>query len=353
MELRQHALRGLLIAALSWVGGGPVGCGTGAAPAGGDRDLPNAQVGPFRVLREGETSRKAPFVFEVGLWRDPDVVDLGAIPGSLSRMYMAGGGEQAGFLACVDLVNAIARPDTVPVRLLEAKETWEQGSLAAPSVLHEDGRFVLYYAAGGCIGRAVSADGLAFAREPATPVFCDAAGPIGSPSVVRAADGTLRMLHDFNGGIVESRSVDGLTWVRGEPILAPSGVAGAYDQTRVGDAFALALTSANGRAIRYVYYTGTASDGLRSIGLAARFGDEGPLERAREPVLSRYEPRSPCALVFDNQTLLYASSRRAEVGNDAPAILAGLAPATFDRPLPKKAVGGAGGAGGAGGDAEP
>lgn len=346
MERRQHAVRGLLIVTLLGLGDTLVGCGTGAAPAGGDRDLPNAQVGPFRVLREGETSRKAPFIFEVGLWRDPDVVDLGSVPGTLARMYMTGGGGNNAFIASVELTNAIARPDTVPARVLAASEAWEQGALAAPSLLHEDGRFVMYYAAGGCIGRAVSTDGLAFTREPATPVFCDAAGPISSPNVVRTADGSFRMLHDFGGAIVESRSVDGLAWVRGEPILAPSGVAEAYDETAVGDAFALWLTSAKGRAIRYVYYTGTASTGLRSIGLAARFGDEGPLERAREPVLSRYEPRSPCALVFGDQTLLYASSRRAEVGNDAPAILAGLAPATLERPLPKvvRPTGGAGGA---------
>lgn len=352
MELRHHALRGLLIAGSALLAGGPLACGTGAAPAGGDRDLPNAQVGPFRVLRAGETTRKAPFVFESGLWRDPEVVDLGAIPGSLTRMYMAGGGEKVGFLAAVDLVDAIARPDTQPVRILEPQEPWEQGALAAPSVLHEEGRFVLFYAAAGCIGRAVSTDGLAFVREPARPVFCDAAGAIGSPSVERAADGTLHMFHDFDGNIVESRSVDGLVWVRGEPVLGPSGVSEAYDETRVGDAFVLPLTSRQGRAIRYLYYTGTNAAGLRSIGLAARFGDQGPFERAREPVLSRYEPRSPCALAFEGQTLLYASSRRAEVGNDQPAILAGLAPATLDRPLPK-AAGGAGGAGGAAGDADP
>jgi hypothetical protein len=284
-------------------------------------------------------------VFESGLWRDPDVVGLGEEPGTLARMYVTGGGEKNAFIAAVDLDRAIARPDSQPIRVLEAAEAWEQGALSAPSVLREEGRFVLFYTAAGCVGRAVSDDGLSFAREPKTPVFCDETAPVGSPNVVRTADGSLRMFCSVGGSIVEARSSDGLSWLRGETVLAPSAIVGAYDESGVGDPFALPVTDKTGRTIRYLYYTAMAASGLRSIGLAARFGDEGPLERGRDPVLTRYEPRSPTALVLPNETLLYASSLRAEVGTTDPAILAGLAPATLERPYGKPGAGGAGGAG--------
>ena len=37
-----------------------IACGTGTPSAGGDHDLPTAVVGPFRVLRVGETPKTAP-----------------------------------------------------------------------------------------------------------------------------------------------------------------------------------------------------------------------------------------------------------------------------------------------------
>jgi hypothetical protein len=315
-------------------------CGTGAAPAGGDQNLPNARVGPFRVLRTGETTRKAPFIFDSGLWRDPEIVGLGDNSGARARLFLAGGGETIAFLAFTDLDQAVDRGIGVPTRILEASEPWEMGALSAPAVLAEGGRTVLFYAAGGCIGRAVSLDGETFTREPATPVLCgDERGPVTSPSITRGADGGLRLFHEHAGGLVESRArdADGFSFTLGETVLLPSTDAGGYDVAGVGDPFALPLTSAEasvtGRTIRYLYYTAVAADGNRTIGLAARFGDDGPFERAREPVLTRYQPHAPTALVLPTMTLLYAGSVRDEVGSEDPAILAGLAPATIDRPL--------------------
>ena len=335
MERRNDAGAGLL-RRLAAVSGGAVlalSCGTGAAPAGGDRDLPNARVGPFRVLREGETSRKAPFVFENGLWRDPEIVDLGEAAGERSRLYFTGGGD-ASYISAIDLDQAIVRPDSVPARVLEALEPWEQGTVGQPSILRENGAFILFYgSSSGCIGRAVSADGLTFVREPTTPVLCGDGVAVGSPSVVRGADGTLRMFHSLGSAIAESRSADGLTFALGAVILTPSGIPQSYDEKTVGDPYALPVTASSGRSIRYVYFTATGAKGLRSVGVAARFDDDGPLERARDAVLTRFEPRSPTVLVLPAVTLLYAGSRRAEVGNQESAILAGIAPATESRPL--------------------
>jgi hypothetical protein len=352
VEHRHHVVPGLLSGRGLWISlalalafaGASLAlssCGTGAAPAGGDQHLPNARVGPFRVLRTGETSRRAPFIFESGLWRDPEIVPIGDVPGARARLFVAGGGATNGFLAFTDLEQAVDRGNAVPTRVLEPSESWEGGSLGAPSVLVEGGRTVLFYAAGGCIGRAVAEDGESFVRDPLTPVFCgDERGPVASPSVVRGADGVLRLFHEQAGVLAEARADDpeGRSFLPGEVILAPSAEAAGFDAGGVADPYALPLTDAaasvTGRTIRYLYYTATSGEGARTIALAARFGDDGPFERAREPVLTRYQPRAPTALVLPTVTLLYASSVRDEVGSEDPAILGGLAPATIDRPLP-------------------
>lgn len=345
MGHRHHLVAGVLSAlVVVGLGIGGAACGTGAAPAGGDQNLPNARVGPFRVLRTGETTRKAPFVFESGLWRDPAIVALGEGPeagATRARLFLAGGGANNGFLAFTDLAQAVDRGNGVPTRVLEAAEEWEAGALGAPSVLVDQEKWLLFYAAGGCIGRAVSTDGEHFERAPRTPVLCgDERGPVGAPSIARGGDGGFRLFYEQAGAILEARALDaeGSAFGAGETVLRASTEEGSYDAGGVGDPCALPLTAAaasvTGRTVRYLYYTAHTADGTPAIGLAARFGDDGPLERAREPVLTRYRAHAPTALVLPTMTLLYASSSRDELGNDDPAVLAGLAPATVERPLP-------------------
>ena len=54
--------------------------------------------------------------------------------------------------------------------MLEVTEPWEKGTIGAPSVVATSGEIRLYYASGGGVGLARSADGVAFTKEPA-PIF--------------------------------------------------------------------------------------------------------------------------------------------------------------------------------------
>ncbi|MCS6902443.1 MAG: hypothetical protein RMJ98_22540, partial [Myxococcales bacterium] len=68
-------------------------CGTGASPAGGDRDLPNAHAGPFRLLRAEEMKGRAPFVLERSApWEGPAVLDLDDDPRTMGvAVYVSWG----------------------------------------------------------------------------------------------------------------------------------------------------------------------------------------------------------------------------------------------------------------------
>jgi hypothetical protein len=114
---------------------------------------------------------------------------------------------------------------------------WDSSKVGRPSVLHEGGKFRLWYdgqatagAAGAnemartvlrenrAIGYAESADGLAWKRR-AAPVFHEGAGAI---QVVRMG-GSLVMVLESGQGVRWTQSRDGLTWQPGKPLVSLSG----------------------------------------------------------------------------------------------------------------------------------
>ncbi|WP_437650767.1 hypothetical protein [Sorangium sp. So ce362] len=341
--------------------------------------LPSALAGPFRAIDQEElgNSRAAPHVMndDERFARDASVVDLDGDPATLAA---------AGFFAAtlrpedappdpLAPPNAIVRHDAADgrsfgrasVTVLTPELPWEGGVAAAPSALLVGGEIWLYYAAEGGIGLARSADGVAFARAP-SPVLAPLAsgdggwerGAVpGSPGVVRLPDGSLRMFYVIAGDgdasfVGEARSDDGLAWERvGDgPALAPAprparARASApvsedepFDSAAVFDPAPVLAVSATGRPSLRVYYAGRDSAGRSAIGLAARFGPDGPLQRAAAPVFgasSALAPRAPCVAAYPGFSLLFVTQAAgAGDGQRYPAVAAGVAPADASLPPP-------------------
>lgn len=355
---------GLLIVALA-------ACATIPEPGGGGENLPNAAAGPFRALVQVEigNDRVAPEVLDdaFAFVRDPAVVDRDGDPSTLAITgYFGVAVAQAGTkLTATDPTRAIRRYGALDGRsfdraaevVLEPSEAWEGGILGQPSALLTGGETWLYYAAAGGIGLAKSSDGHAFTRTQGPVLGAAMSGWEGaaipaSPGVVRLADGSFRMFYEVAitadaTAIGEASSPDGVTWIRvgTAPALAPAaprdGVDAPYDDASVGSPFPVLATSANGRAILRVYYGARDHLGAAVIGLAARYleassSPSSPLQRATAPVFGTSKslsPREPCALIYPDFTLLFATQKSAD-NPDRTVVAAAVAPALATLPPP-------------------
>ena len=357
---------------LLWMAATLGACATLGQGSGGDENLPNAEAGPFRKIVKEELGnlRSAPNAIDDGREnaRDPAIVDRDGDPSTLAiwgyfAATVAPGGEDADPAAPP---NAIVRYGAVDGRsfdrdrvlVLEPELAWEGGTGGAPAVLREGSEVWLYYASAGGIGRARSSDGAAFTRDPEpvlapSPAGWDAGQVPASPAVVRLWDGSLRMFYAVAGqggasSIGEASSSDGAAFTRvgAGPALAPSAPGFApdagdepYDSLAVGSPYALLATSPQDERILRVYYGATDRLGNTVVGLAARFGTDGPLERAVAPVFGAGEslgPHEPCVVPFEEFSLLFAPQRAGRTAGKAyPAIAAGVAPAKATLPPPE------------------
>ncbi len=367
--MKTRALCSLAALPLLW------GCATLAEPAGGDQNLPSADVGPFRPLSgatplagdagtgsEIGNSLVAPYGIDdfSSYSRDIAVLDADGDPTTLAVVgYVASAAP--GFARATDPTKQIVRYDALDGRsfdrmgevVLTPDAAWEGGIMTSPAAVRSGGETLLYYAAAGGIGLAKSADGHVFVKAPG-PVLGPAAGGgwergalPASPGVVQLADGSFRMFYEVAIGagvtaIGEATSADGAAWTRvgSGPALAPSGGGDAgptpWDATSVGSPFPMVATSSLGRPILRVFYGAVDVAGNGTIGLAARFGTDGPLERAVSPVFGTsgtLDPREPCVVVFSDFTLLYATEASAST-DPSPGVAVGVAPATAVLPAP-------------------
>jgi hypothetical protein len=341
-------------------------CATIPEPPGGETGLPNAGAGPFRALVAGEigNSRAAPNALSDSqrYGRDAAVVDLDGKPDTydIAAFVAAAVKENGAKIDRDSPTRAIVRYgaidgrsfDRTALAVLTPDADWEGGVLSAPAVVRVDGELWLYYAAAGGIGLARGdAQGMAFTKI-AGPVLGPASGgwEAGavprSPGVVRLADETFRMFYEVplpNGGaaIGEARSSDGLTFERigDAPALTPSrstSDAGdaPYDDAAVGGPFPILADSGDGEPVLRVYYGAISGEGTKTIGLAARYGNDGELKRAGAPVFGTgkpLQPSEPCVVAFDGVTLLFVTQKSSNTSKD-PAVAVGLAPATAALP---------------------
>lgn len=349
-------------------------CATLPPEGGGEGSLPNAGAGPFREIAQAELggARTAPRAMDDDerFARDASVVDLDGDPSTLAAAGFFAATLRADDAAPDPLAppNAIVRHDAADGRSFARASTtvltpelpWEGGVVAAPSALLVGSDVWLYYAAEGGVGLARSADGMDFAREPA-PVLAplapgegwDGGAVPGSPGVIRLPDGSFRMFYAVPGDgdasfVGEARSDDGLLWERvgSGPALAPAPLAGAdapeegapFDGAAVSDPAPVLAVSATGRPLLRVYYAARDSDGRSAIGLAARLGHDGPLQRAVAPVFgasSALSPRAPSVAVYPGFSLLFVTQAAGtRDGQGYPVVAAGVAPADAALPPP-------------------
>ena len=359
-------MRGALTALTSAVA--LAACATIPEAGGGGVNLPNAAAGPFRAIVQVEigSSRVAPNALsdDEEFVRDPSVVDLDGDPSTfVVAGYFGAAVAQGGVKPAVaDPTREIRRYEALDGRsfdrsaevVLSPSEGWEGGVMGQPSALRTGGETWLYYAAAGGIGLAKSGDGHAFTRV-AGPILGAATGGWegaaipSSPGVVRLSDGSFRMFYEVAisaeaTAIGEASSADGVTWKRvgTAPALAASapreGFDPPYDDASVGSPFPVLATSADGRAVLRVYYGARDHGGAQVIGLAARYleAPEAPLQRATAAVFGTSKPlspREPCALIYPDFTLLFATQKSAST-TERPAVAAAVAPALATLPPP-------------------
>ncbi|WP_438030518.1 hypothetical protein [Sorangium sp. So ce233] len=371
---RRPSLRLLLLLAAGAASWSLVACAT--LPSESDEgSLPSAHAGPFREIEQEElgNARTAPRVMDDDdrFVRDASVVDLDGDPSTLAAAGFFAATLRADDAAPDPLAppNAIVRHDAADGRSFARASTtvlapelpWEGDVVAAPSALRVDGEIWLYYAAEGGIGLARSADGIDFAREPA-PVLAPLApgegwerGAIpGSPGAVRLPDGSFRMFYAVPGDgdasfVGEARSSDGVAWERvgSGPALAPASLVGAgapagegepFDSVAVSDPAPVLAVSATGRPLLRVYYAARDSEGRSAIGMAARLGHDGPLQRAVAPVFgasSALSPRAPAVAIYPGFSLLFVTQAAGtRDGQGYPAVAAGVAPTDAALPPP-------------------
>jgi hypothetical protein len=322
-------------------------CATIPESPGGNDNLPNASAGPFRTITTPELGNLhvAPKALEDDehATRDGSIVDLDGDPSTTEVYgYFAGGPRGA---VPTDPPTEILRYGALDGRsfndaaqpVLRASEPWEGGTIGAPDAVRVDGGIWLYYAARGGVGLAKSDDGKSFTREGSGPVLAGAT----NPGVVRLDDGSFRMFFevktDAGPAIDEAASPDGVHWTTRKSGHALAPASGGYDARGAGSPAPMLATSETGRAILRVYYTATDAKGAVTIGLAARFGDDGPLDRAVSPVFGTANslgPHQPSVVAFKDFTLLFATQDSSSTSK-APAIACGVAPGDVTLPPPR------------------
>ena len=325
-------------------------CGTAAPPAGNDDTVnPNARLGPFRPLRKGAEGQSAPQVAPASRkWDNPsvlaksaDAADLGVelfvdynTPRVLVRLDLAAGPTKRAGISDAQTVLTHA----------DGPLSWESDDLTHPFALAVGDETRLYYASGACIGVATRQGDGSFAKR-AEPALCANGASswerdrVAAPALL--IDGARFMLfYESAGAIGEASSDDGFTFTRvgDAPVLTPQAPSGPlaegaqtddpFDDVRVGDPHAMFGASSDGRRLVHVYYTGENRLGRTAIGLASRFVG-GALIRSTAPVFTRYDARGPSLLQKGPFTLLFTGGRTNEAqATTAGGVLVGLAPAT-------------------------
>lgn len=344
---------------MRWIGrlfglGLVAACATTGAAGEGDQNLPSAGVGPFRRLEPEEVKGVAPFVLDDAraLYREPAVLRDGDST-LLYAVARAGDDDVIVRTRALDertFFGTSGHFGRSPATVLAPDAAWE-GALSGPALLRFRGELWLFYAGREGIGVARSPDGLTFRKEPGpvlprdpAPGSWEPAAPR-APSVYALPDGRLRMFYAAGGAIGEAESADGITWSRlgGGPVLAPAPAPAPgsllpnekppFDTASVGDPCVVTRTTPAGRLHVRVLYTGADTSGATAVGFAARYGEAGPLSRQPVPVYSvGQREAAPALLDLGDRSYLYVQQERRDGDASFVAIAGAFAPANVRLP---------------------
>lgn len=305
-------------------------CATLATPHDDSTLQPSAGVGPFRKLTGTEVRGVAPFVLDdfVAQYRDPDAIL-----------------EKDGSVSLVAVADAEGEPVVVLTRSTDGRSfvggggdyshsprivvrpsfEWEGGQLASPSVIDRAGERWIYYATAGGIGAAKRV-GLSWEKQP-QPVLetFGAASPSGVDAV-EMPDGSLHLFYVDGGVVGEASSTDGIHFTRLDQSVFRAASEG-IDSGGIADVNVSVQTTAGARVLVTMLYTAIDASGVSSVGLAGRFGENGPFERHGVAVYAvGKNERAPTSVQLGDLTFLYVT-QTVEGSKTYPAIAAAVAPA--------------------------
>jgi hypothetical protein len=240
--------------------------------------------------------------------------------------------------------RVVLEPDAAP--------SWENGALSGPALLRAPtGELLLFYAAGGGIGVARSNDGFTFTKDAANPILKREAAWETSepraPSVIVLPSGRFAMFYTSGNSIGEAESEDGVHFrrVATEPVLgpAPPPAPGSllpnekppFDTASVDDPCASPRITPAGRLQVRVLYTGRNEAGASTIGFAARYGEDGPLERQPVAVYAVGQKEvAPAFVERPEGSFLYVEQERRDGTRIYRAIAGAFAPGNAKLPTP-------------------
>lgn len=335
-----------------------VACATTGAAGEGDKNLPSSGVGPFRKLDIDEVKGIAPFVLdddkaqyrEPAALQDGDETLLFAVGAKDGRdvIFRSRAVDGRTFYGTSGHFGAKPRVVLEP----DAAPEWEGGALSGPALLRApSGELLLYYAAAAGIGVARSSDGFTFTKDPSNPILKREAlwetSEVRAPSVIRLPSGRFEMFYAAGNSIGEATSDDGIHFRRvgTGPVLepAPSPPPGSllpnekppFDTASVGDPCASPRETPGGRLQIRVLYTGRDAAGASTVGFAARYGEDGPLER--QPVAVYAVGQKEVAPAFAERpegSFLYVEQERRDGTRIYRAIAGAFAPGNIKLPTP-------------------
>jgi hypothetical protein len=345
-----------------------VACSTIGDGGDGGEELPNAELGPFRELRDDElgASHSSPIALRDGVRqaRDVSIFDADGDPSTPATFAYA---------AIVVLKEKKAKPEAPTDRIaryasddgrtfekdglevLAPTQPWESETISGPCAVRAGGEIRLYYASGGSIGLATSSDGAVFASrsEPVVRPFREGS-TLSDPHVVEMPGGGQRMfvtVTDDAGApstIVSVASADGATWTKPESVLM-NGM--ELRGASLRSPSALVATSPTGRDILHLYVEVRVGDEPPAIQLLSRFLDEPGWDVANAPVFaprlgaSSPEVRRITGADGRPAAMLFVSGPSSRTDDDW-GISAAIAPGTavLSPPIDRGAFGQAGGA---------
>jgi hypothetical protein len=263
------------------------GCASlGGEAGGGSKNLPVSGGGPFRPLQpDPNIEINAPFVLLDNLadLDDPSVLADGD---ALALWLTAKRRIGATTVTRIEHADApvLTRGFGELQVSLEANQPWEGGAVSAPSVLHDGGTWLMFYAGGGSIGYAVGQDdaGHVWQKAPGPtliPNNAEEGTALSSPAAVRVDD-KLRLFYLASGvvWVAEAPFADvaagrATNWTRvdadastpaRDPVLR-----GAPFAISLGRVWARAALTPAGRLRHDLYFTAlTGTESVSTVGFA-------------------------------------------------------------------------------------